>query len=556
MCSPDFFGAVFIQGGSSAMTDIMLVDDEVLALEYLKNMVDWERNGYHVVGCATSGKKALELFDRTHPQIVISDIRMPGTDGLELTRQIKEKDKETVVILLSAYRDFDYAQKGIRYGVSNYLLKHELSSELILKELEEVKEKLERAGNKKKIYQKYFMNQLIYHRVTAEELDKSILGNRFFLLLLHKRNPVIQGEFAETRWTEEEQEAVRNILEESLENIVFYAADVQITENNWILLYRIENTASKYMVNSLILRKCHQIADQLELCLQMHFNMVYSYEITPKEISETFRTISRQIRYSVFWEDEAICAMEKMPEKEKKAIWGEQIRILREAIYGSEEELEKQIEAIFSGIREKEDLEDCKMLLPSLSNLLGELCESENCKEINLKEPLYTIREIEQYYCRNFSYIQQKYARKARLGYSRTVLDMIDYIEKNYPQELSLELLGEKFHMNGVYLGQIFKKETGQTFLKYLTNVRISEAKRLLREENSTVAETAQMVGYRTSQYFSQIFMRNVGMKPQEYKKQRKEKRQKTFKRTDPAEYFSDFDMFHDFEYADRLFIF
>lgn len=185
------------------MTDIMLVDDEVLALEYLKNMVDWERNGYHVVGCATSGKKALELFDRTHPQIVISDIRMPGTDGLELTRQIKEKDKETVVILLSAYRDFDYAQKGIRYGVSNYLLKHELSSELILKELEEVKEKLERAGNKKKIYQKYFMNQLIYHRVTAEELDESIPGNRFFLLLLHKRNPVIQGEFAETRWTEE-----------------------------------------------------------------------------------------------------------------------------------------------------------------------------------------------------------------------------------------------------------------------------------------------------------------------------------------------------------------
>lgn len=63
------------------MTDIMLVDDEVLALEYLKNMVDWERNGYHVVGCATSGKKALELFDRTHPQIVISVFRWPGTDG-------------------------------------------------------------------------------------------------------------------------------------------------------------------------------------------------------------------------------------------------------------------------------------------------------------------------------------------------------------------------------------------------------------------------------------------------------------------------------------------
>ena len=96
---------------------------------------------------------------------------------------------------------------------------------------------------------------------------------------------------------------------------------------------------------------------------------------------------------------------------------------------------------------------------------------------------------------------------------------MIDYIEKNYPQELSLELLGEKFHMNGVYLGQIFKKETGQTFLKYLTNVRISEAKRLLREENSTVAETAQMVGYRTSQYFSQIFKKYTKLSPKDYVK-------------------------------------
>ena len=68
------------------MIDIMLVDDEVLALEYLKNMVDWERNGYHVVGCATSGKKALELFDRTHPQIVISNNPFRETNVMNMKR--------------------------------------------------------------------------------------------------------------------------------------------------------------------------------------------------------------------------------------------------------------------------------------------------------------------------------------------------------------------------------------------------------------------------------------------------------------------------------------
>lgn len=121
------------------MINIMLVDDEVLALDYLKNMVEWEKYGYHIVGCANSGKKALELYDKTTPEIVISDIRMPAMDGLEMTKRLKKKNKDVVVILLSAYKDFEYAKKGIQYGVSDYLLKHELSEEILLEELGRVR---------------------------------------------------------------------------------------------------------------------------------------------------------------------------------------------------------------------------------------------------------------------------------------------------------------------------------------------------------------------------------------------------------------------------------
>ena len=150
--------------------------------------------------------------------------------------------------------------------------------------------------------------------------------------------------------------------------------------------------------------------------------------------------------------------------------------------------------------------------------MLGELCESENCKEIDLKEPLYTIREIEQYYCRNFSYIQQKYARKARLGYSRTVLDMIDYIEKNYPQELSLELLGEKFHMNGVYLGQIFKKETGQNLSKFIKQYRMEKAKDMLENTNMKIVNISEACGYQNVSYFCQSFRECYGVSPQKFR--------------------------------------
>ena len=135
------------------MLTIMLVDDEVLALDYLKNMVAWEEHGYQVKGCATGAKKALELYDRIKPDIVISDIRMPGMDGLELTRLLKEKNKDTAIILLSAYGDFDYAQKAIRYGVSNYLLKHELCEKLLLTELERAREQVKRQKRKNQICQ-------------------------------------------------------------------------------------------------------------------------------------------------------------------------------------------------------------------------------------------------------------------------------------------------------------------------------------------------------------------------------------------------------------------
>lgn len=132
------------------MIKVLFVDDEVMAMDYLQNMISWEKEGFSVVGHARSGKKALEIYDREKPDIVISDIKMTGMDGLELTKRLKEKNPDVVVILLSAYRDFEYAQKGFEYGVSNYLLKHELCEEKLIEELKKAKERLKANGRKRK----------------------------------------------------------------------------------------------------------------------------------------------------------------------------------------------------------------------------------------------------------------------------------------------------------------------------------------------------------------------------------------------------------------------
>ena len=178
---------------------------------------------------------------------------------------------------------------------------------------------------------------------------------------------------------------------------------------------------------------------------------------------------------------------------------------------------------MFEKPKNEERLDICKSLMPLLGNLLQEIRMTENKTTKEGSDRLYTVREVTEYYMQSFEKLHDRLMEQETEGMSRLVQDMIHYIHKNYEQELSLDVLGEIFQMNGVYLGQIFKKEVGVTFLKYLTNVRMEEAKRLLTEENCTVAKTARKVGYYTSQYFARVFARTVGMKPQEYKKWKEE---------------------------------
>lgn len=502
------------------MIKVMLVDDEVLALDYLKNMIDWEQQGFQISGCVSNGKRALELYDRVQPEVVISDIKMPGMDGLELTRQLKLRNPDVTVLLLSAYKDFDYAQKGIQYGVSNYLLKHELREETLKRELERVRVQLEKKSRDQKIYQKYFMNQLIYHQPDTEEMGGVKLGNRLFLLLLHKSDHFFRGGFVREEWTAQEQGALAEALEGGLEDCVFYVADVQITSNNLIVLYRIEHTSSKSKINSLIEQKSAQIVGRLSGMPGCRFHMIYSDEIRQEEISGTFRKMSQQIRYAAFWKLNRGYPLVPCPQEEEKITWGEQIRELRESLYEEGENPGKRIGDLFQMAAWPEQrLESCRELMQLLEQLLRETEEKEGMSRGESGEGLYTMEEVKGYYEACFSHLYQCIHEKIRGRYSRTVLEMMRYIRKHYSQDLSLERMGEIFHMNGVYLGQMFKKEVGVTFLKYVTNLRMEEAKRILREENSTVTEAAKQVGYHTSQYFSQIFTKNVGMSPQEYKK-------------------------------------
>ena len=506
-----------------AMFKVILVDDEILALEYLQKCINWEENGFEVVGSATGGEGALKLYEQYRADIVISDICMIGMDGLELAMKLKKKNPEVEVILLSAYRDFDYAQKGIQYGVSNYLLKRELSNNSLLEELNLVAVKLEENKKKKKAYQQSFMKQLIYNRADTSGFVETRFGKRLFLLMIHKNNYYENGKVCMSAWGSSELNTLTEVIMTSLGDGIHYEAEVQITSNNIMLMYRIEKQTSKYIINSNIERKCSLIVKKLQEIEGCRFNLLYTLEIKQSEISIEFQKMSRQIRYAVFWEKNIAYCLPSLPEiiEENKINWQQVSNELKGILYSSEEEMIAFLNYMFGMTKSPSyRMETLNQFVLILDNLLIEL-EEEGIRVLEEKEVAYKIDEIAKHYIKKFLCIQKTIVQKDSDKYSEIVLKIQKYIRRNYRNELSLEVLGHFFDMNGVYLGQILKKETGVTFLKYLTNCRMEEAKKLLEEGEYNINEIAELVGYKTSQYFSQIFTKQVGVNPQEYKKWR-----------------------------------
>ncbi|MEF2879270.1 MAG: response regulator [Blautia sp.] len=511
------------------MIKIMLVDDEVLALNYLRNLVDWEKLGFEITGCASSGKKALEMYERSRPDVVISDIKMVGMDGLELAMRLKEKDPQLIFLLLSAYQDFEYAKKGIQYGVKNYLLKHELSEETLEKELEQIKEHYYKNSKREKVYQKYLASQLIRNQGNETGKELSTLGNRFCLVMVQRSSRFCDGTLHDTEFTSDVLERLERKAETPEQDILYYVSDVSITGNTVVILYRIDNTASKYLINTLIDQKCRSIKDAWKEAAKGELRILYSEEISQREISSVFRKMAGQIRYSSFWKED-VCALYKLPQiiPEERVSWGRQLDDLREAVYKNSTEIQEMLVYLFEQVNFPYGrLEGLRELIHLLEQMLCEIEEKEGFIREKRQENCYRLKDIQKYYVTHYVLAAEKIRETEDKKYSKTVVDILRYIRKNYQQELNLDILGDVFQMNGVYLAQIFKKEVGTTFLKYLTGLRMEAAKRLLESGECNITEAAEKVGYKSGQYFSQIFLKNVGMKPQEYRKWSREKERK-----------------------------
>ena len=532
------------------MLKVFLVEDEFVVREGIKNNIDWSGHGYDFCGEAGDGEVAYSMIQKLKPDIVITDIKMPFMDGLTLSHMIKSEFPWIEIIILTGYEDFQFAREAIKIGVSCYLLKP-VNGESIMKEVDALSEKIREKKAEREAAQRYeeemrerteldkrdFFNTLIKGGASASDLiaeakklsiDISALRYNIMLLKIWSDKHDI-GEFSNSVLRVEE--TVRAIADEL--GAVFFDFTVEGTA----LLFKGDDDKD-------IKRKIDRAVAKMKDLFSGYKHIRYFGAIGQTvgritEIHTSFDWASRAYAHLYLTSENAflVGSAEGLRPETNVDIPSEidpkhiDRRLMKRFLRGGEvSEITFFLEEYLNNIGDhalrskmlrqyiamdvyfcvadfvenelglsKEEIEQ-KISFPD-----GEVLLDENKTHDYLSEILGTALDLREDHS---------------LGrYHDVMKDAIAYISEHYSdEELSLNTLAAQVNFSPNHLSSIFKQETGQPFIKYLTDYRMNMAKELLRRSSKKSNEIGIMVGYKDPHYFSYLFKKTQGVTPTQYR--------------------------------------
>lgn len=531
------------------MLKVFLAEDEFIIREGIKNNIDWQAHGYEFCGEASDGELAFPLIQKTRPDILITDIKMPFVDGLALSRLVKKELPETEIIILSGYEEFDYAKEAIQIGVARYLLKP-INGETLLQEIDSVAEIILGKQKEKEIREKYQKEMeenslrdqmdLFQHLVTgdcsmeellsvADKLDLKIMAPWYSIVLL-------------------KIQSMKHDYEEYSGSIVVVDERIaKLAEPEHVLVFdrALEGRAFLFKADSeeeLLAYQKEYLGDVKEV-LSCYANLRYFGGIgTPvnrlREIPASFEDASHAFahRYLVAEScilDSSLLMQEGAAEQEDfriSAVNPEQIdrakmqEFLRtgdldEVIYFVDEFFGKlDGGAMKSRIFRQYITMDAYFSIADFLKGLG-LQKDEIEAPDQDSSILQDEKSAMDYIVRIMNKALVLREKRASSRYEDVVSEVIHYIEDNYAQEeLSLNLLASHVNFSPNHLSMIFSQQTGQTLIRYLTDYRMNRAKELLRCSSKKSSVISMEVGYKDPHYFSYLFKKTQGMTPTQYR--------------------------------------
>ena len=531
------------------MLKIFLVEDEYVVRQGIKNKIDWEAHGYEFCGEASDGELAYPMIQKCRPDIVITDIKMPFMDGLQLSRLIKKELPWIEIIILSGHEEFEYAKEAIKIGVAEYLLKP-INGEELLKEVNALAVKIEERKQERDIREKYEKEMeenslkdrkdLFQYLVTGTksmpelleiaeklEIDLSAMWYNIILVKIQSMKHA-HGEFSNSVVEIEEK------LEKSRDahHTVMFDRNLE----GKALLFEADSREELEQLQQTYLQNMEETLAPYE-----HIRYFGGIGMPVNRLSElpvSFEKASHAFAHRYLIEGNCIINSNEM----------------KQGLYAEEEDFDindvnpRQLDR--SKIREflkTGDREECIYFVEEFfkdvgtnamkSNMFRQyiimdtyFCVIDFLEGMQISkteiEPLDITSGILQNTEATMSYIVKIVAKalelrdqKASNRYGDVVDEVMDYIEKNYAdEELSLNLLASHINFSPNHLSMVFSQETGQTLIKYITDFRMNKAKELLRCTNKKNSIISMEVGYKDPHYFSYLFKKTQGMTPTQYR--------------------------------------
>lgn len=538
---------------------VFLVEDEMVIRRGIKNSIDWEKEGYIFCGEASDGELAYPMIIKEKPDILITDIRMPFMDGLELCKLVKEELPNIKILILSGYDEFDYAKEAIRLGVTEYLLKP-ISSGKLLEALNGVSESIRREKEDKDLVRKYmeemrentehekqkFFEQMIAGNLsmadaleTGKKYEMNLSAGMYNLLLFR----FTLGE--ENRKSGEllgEAEYAIKKLTERLEYVFEFQRDVE----GWAFLLMADNEEQ-------MSERVKELSKDLEEIMKNYSTITYFGGIGQpvarlRELEESFREAERALAARFTMELNRIISVEDIRMAQNVdtlddieiTSFGEieKTRTMLEKFLnnGAEDEIDEFVDVYINELPE-ENLKSVLMrqyiimdayivmmsFCEKIEGIEGEMqAQSEELK--NSMKTIQTLEEIKNYIRMLLKKIIGVRDTISGRRYSDIIEIAKDQIRKTYmSDEISLNTIAAEVGMSPSYFSSIFSKEMGKTFVEYLTEIRMDRAKELLMCSSMKTSEIGYEVGYKDPHYFSYIFKKTQNCIPKEFRARGKE---------------------------------
>lgn len=528
------------------MLKVLLIDDEPFILQGLRVLINWEEEGFEIVGVAANGQEALKVLKTTEVDLIIADIKMPNMNGLELLAKIRnEKISDAYFVILSGYADFSFAQEAIRYKCTDYILKPVGKEQLIdiLLKVKHMKANVEKEQQKsKKMKHAYLARNLIaiikgkFDKYNLEYVQENMkLSKELRYIEIALDSPILQEEFIDKdkrMFQRKLYKACQDFLKRDKDHCVFdVSGDKNIYDNG--LLYCGYMAADKGLSENAYLKK---LLHYLEEVFSSPIIMLVGKKVTNlSNVTKSYHTVSvlrslqgfRSKKKLYYYENEvqnndgSIIICKRSLDKLLSAVEENNQHKIETCVDFFYDEMKK------TGIRGDNMMLNINYLLFQMIHIASqqddELNQSEIMREISVSTHKKGIERGSKEHLSSLACEYARYLTQLRKKTPTGVLAKVEReIKENYAKNLTLKDLGEKYYVNSAYLGQLFIKKFGVSFKDYLTNYRMERAAKLLIRTNSKTTVIAEEVGYYDVDYFVNRFVLAKGCTPAKFRKRTK----------------------------------